>query len=339
MICGAYSLMHCLVDLVCAWAMFSRFRYAPDAYGQLLIYNFCAFALQMPAGTLLDLVMSRCPGRKAGWCPQLVAGAGMLLTLAGAFTVSWVLGLGNALFHVGGGVDVIREDKSSNSRGGQLGIFVAPGAVGLYLGTILAERDSAGMVCFFSGFVMLFLFAGLVVGRRKKSFCEEAQAGPVEACSIAAVAFCCFAVVLLRSVTGFYAVFSWKESGVLSALWVAAVALGKMAGGIGAAKFGMRPAAAVSLTLAAGCFLLVDIPVFGFAAVFLFNMTMPITLYRLVRRLPRLPGFSFGLLTFGLFLGFLPYYAGLSIPLSAGMTGFAGSVLSLVLLCGRIGKT
>ena len=64
----------------------------------------------------------------------------------------------------------------------------------------------------------------------------------------------------------------------------------------------------------------------------LFNMSMPVTLYLLAVNLPGLYGFSFGLLTFGLFLGFLPVYAGLVLPVSGRLLGMAGSLASLVLL-------
>ena len=84
----------------------------------------------------------------------------------------------------------------------------------------------------------------------------------------------------------------------------------------------------VTLLLAAGCFLLGENPVFGLLALLLFNMSMPVTLYLLARYLPGLPGFSFGLLTFALFLGFLPTYAGLALPVSGSVIGALGSVIS-----------
>ena len=71
---------------------------------------------------------------------------------------------------------------------------------------------------------------------------------------------------------------------------------------------------------------------FGILALLLFNMTMPMTLYLLAEHLPHLPGFSFGLLTFGLFLGFLPVYAELSLPLPGGQFGFLISLVSAFLL-------
>jgi len=47
----AYSLAHFAVDLGCAYSYFSHCT--ADSMG-FLLYNFCAFALQMPLGLLAD---------------------------------------------------------------------------------------------------------------------------------------------------------------------------------------------------------------------------------------------------------------------------------------------
>ena len=68
----------------------------------------------------------------------------------------------------------------------------------------------------------------------------------------------------------------------------------------------------LSLIAAAVLFLFADSPYAGTAAIFLFNMTMPVTLWALAQRMPGCKGFSFGLLTFALFLGFAPVGLGLA---------------------------
>jgi FSR family fosmidomycin resistance protein-like MFS transporter len=86
------------------------------------------------------------------------------------------------------------------------------------------------------------------------------------------------------------------------------------------------------LLLASVCYLLSEAAIFGLAAVFLFNVTMPLTLYLLADKFPNQPGFAFGLLTFGLFLGFLPVYFNWALPVSGSVLGCMGSVMSLLLL-------
>ena len=297
-----YAVLHFLVDGVCAWAMLGRLGGGMEAF---LLYNFCAFALQLPLGAVLD----RLGGRKM---PLLFAGAGCVLTLVGAWVHPAVLGLGNALFHVGGGVDVIRDGGKCE----KLGIFVAPGAMGLYLGGLLAGY-SLPMLPVLIGMALLLL----PLRGREESFPEPSQRSPVP------LALCCFAVVVLRSFVGFQVVFPWRI-GWLAFAAVAAVVLGKMVGGVLAVRFGMKQTTLLSLSMAALGFCLGAIPVFGLLALLCFNMTMPLTLYALWRRFPRYPGTVFGSLTLALFLGFLPAAFGVKLPIG----GVFGSILSLLLL-------
>lgn len=312
-----YSALHFLVDMVCAWAMFGKFIPGNDGYLSILLYNFCAFALQMPIGALLDLYISRSPK-----LPHFFAASGVALTIIGVFTHPVILGLGNALFHVGGGVITIREDNAHNRKGAALGIFVAPGALGLYLGRVLN-------ITFLPVFLLMVMLTIPVF------FLNERQndAAPTEShpCPPLLI-ICCFLVVILRSHIGMAVQIPWKTGILFPTLGVLAVVLGKMAGGILSVRFGCKATILTSLLLAAGCFLGSGSAAPGLGALFLFNMTMPITLYLLVQKLPDKPGFSFGLLTFGLFLGFLPTYLEVGLPLSAPLLGAIGSLISLVLL-------
>lgn len=298
-----YAALHFLVDGVCAWAMLGRLGGGLEAF---LLYNFCAFALQLPLGAVLD----RLGGRKT---PLFFAGAGCVLTLVGVWVHPAVLGLGNALFHVGGGVDVIRDGGSCE----KLGVFVAPGAMGLFLGGLVAGKTPWLLL---PAAVLMLMLLCLVRSPGKISTAPS-QKPPVF------LAVCCFAVVVLRSFVGFRVVFPWR-TGVLALAATAAVVLGKLAGGALAVRFGMRRTTLLSLSMAALGFWLGGIPVFGLLALLCFNMTMPLTLYALWRRFPEYPGTVFGSLTLALFAGFLPTAFGVNLPIG----GVLGSILSLCLL-------
>ena len=300
---GLYALLHFLVDGVCAWAMLGHLAGDPSG---ILIYNFCAFALQLPLGAVLD----RLGGRKT---PLLFASFGCALTVLGALSHPAVLGIGNALFHVGGGVDVIRDGGKCE----KLGIFVAPGAMGLYLGGLIAGASALSLLPAGAAMGLLLCF---VRGPGEISTAPS-QKQPIF------LLICCFIVVVLRSFVGFQVVFPWK-AGWLAFAAVCAVVLGKMAGGILAARFGARHLTVCSLTAAAMCYALGTLPLFGLLALLCFNMTMPLTLHALWRRFPEYPGSVFGSLTLALFVGFLPTYFGINIP----MGGVLGSILSLALL-------
>ena len=397
-----YSALHLLVDGMCALAMFGRLLPGGDRGLSILVYNFCAFALQLPLGVALDALCVGKKGREADF-PFLFALAGVLCTMGGAFLHPAVLGIGNALFHVGGGVGTIREDDRRSWRGRGLGVFVAPGALGLYLGTVLGRGGSWQMWAFGTGVLMALLCAGAIWGRKahhfevsgRKAHCFgmrgqkvcffevsgrkahrfevsggeggteripesgvrgrgteadwRAEAQPSKSSpqktekqaagntgqgirNTAIAAVCCILVVILRSYVGMAVAFPWKTGFRAGLLAVLMVVGGKAAGGFASARYGMRMTTTVSLGLAGICYLCSTAMLPGLAALFLFNMTMPITLYWLARSMPRMPGFAFGLLTFALFLGFLPTYFGVAAAVDGPVLGCAGSVLSMLLL-------
>lgn len=406
--------------------MFGRFITEDNGYLYILLYNFCAFALQMPMGVVLDALDA---DRSEGWDYALATAAlGVFCTILGAVTHPVILGIGNALFHIGGGVGVTKADRAERSTvssssasflpagssqdidsatvflpmdtslskgllpeeplpgkwyGQGLGIFVAPGAAGLYLGTLAAKNGvwETGFLCV--SVLMILICAALwYMGKlRNKEEAESVSAGAgqrealrqkyagkgsaARECAgkgsaerkctgkesaereyirkvymrpeVLLVLFC-MAVVILRSHIGMTVGFPWKTGITAGTLTVLAVAGGKMAGGFAAAKWGLRKTAAVSLALAALCYLFSTLMPLGLAATFLFNMTMPLTLYWMLCRMPERPGFAFGFLTFALFLGFLPGYFGLVQTFAGNITGCAGSILSLLLLTAMMGK-
>lgn len=320
MITMIYSILHMFVDGICAFAMFGKFATGSSGYEYFLIYNFCAFALQMPFGAILDLYNMK--GKKV---TNICAMFGIVLTTFGAFVHPVILGVGNALFHVGAGVGVIQEDNIKELNGQALGVFVAPGAWGLYLGTQLTKNGISGLQILLT----CILVAMLIFFTKQKIYIvveEEPTSAKI------GLLVSCFLVVVLRSYVGMTISFPWKSTVIAGCLSVFAVVLGKMIGGILDARIGTKITIVTSLSMAAICFFLGSNMIFGMLALFLFNMTMPVTLYLLVKRWNELPGFAFGLLTFGLFLGFLPVYYGVQVPVTGQVIGMVGSLLSLILL-------
>lgn len=364
-----YSVWHLLVDGMCAVAMFGKYIPNEEGYFSILIYNFCAFALQMPFGVLLDVLNARDEKQKFDF-GFLTAAIGVICTVVGTFTNPVILGVGNALFHIGGGVGTIRDSfGAKNSRINnrliiRLGIFVAPGAIGLYLGTLLVNTGMAEEKILWISLGMLLcvivswfaLTHGRKTGTDEEYVVVETVTGEkdivaepvtdekdvitdVTAGSDAAIAgngygiaVICLVVVIIRSYIGMAVGFSWKTGIAAGMLAVLALACGKTAGGFLAARYGLYKTAIVSLLPAAVCYLFSSVMPVGLAALFLFNMTMPITLYWVICAFPRMPGFTFGILTFALFLGFLPKYMGIEIAIGGNVIGFVGSILSLLLI-------
>ncbi len=294
-----------------------------------IIYNFCAFAVQMPAGAVADRLNRNTAVASVGLC---LATAAFFCTGAPILCAS-VLGLGNCLYHVGGGCDVLGFEREKQWM---LGVFVSPGAIGLYLGTILAKRGevsvvlAASIIAVLSAAVIFLLNYAHPLGassNNPKFSLKSKGRAPLFA------AICLFSVVVLRSYVGLTLDTPWKSGALLPLLSVLGVALGKTAGGFIADRFGEMKAAAASLALSAVLFLFPRSAICGIAAIFLFNMSMPLTLFAMARIFPASRGFAFGALTFALFLGCVPSFLSLPVPFY-GETWFHAvlSAVSLVLL-------
>lgn len=312
-----YSAAHFWVDFSCALLLFGLLAGSPAFWSCALLYNFCAFALQMPLGLLADR-LDRNGLLAAAGC-VLVSAAYLPLRPAAAAVIA---GVGNALFHLGGGIDVL---NGGGRRAAPLGVFVSPGAAGLFLGGALGQSASPPLWAGPLG--LLALAAGIA-----RRFCRPSGNAPPSLSGRGGALVPLFFVVVLRSYMGMNQSVPWQ-----SALWAPvlplALALGKTAGGFAMDRLGPRRAADWSLGAAAVLFLGSALPLPGTAAVFLFNMTMPVTLWAAARALPGAKGFAFGLLTFGLFLGFLPSYLGWPEALSSGPWARAAlSLASLLLL-------
>ena len=339
-----YSIIHMLVDGLCAYTLawtVPDVRYALRLY---LIYNFCAFVLQMPIGAIIDGYMqrNRIPG-----LPLTFALIGSSITLTGSVSIIFmpasnvsqligviILGVGNALFHVGGGVGSIFEDHENNKKGLNLGLFVAPGALGLFLGSRYDYMSPLIAICFY------LIVSVIVYILLSKTYSKETydmhwlsdDKGSSFGKNDLKLIICCFIVVILRSYIGLGISMSWKTGMILPLIAVLCVVFGKVSGGMLAARFDMGKVILVTLVMASICYALIDQTLFGLIALLTFNTTMPITLYMLVNRFKDTPGFFFGLLTAALFTGYIPVYFKVTLPFSANIIGVAGCTLSLLIL-------
>lgn len=306
------TIAHFGVDLCCALLIAHLSSSAASLAMLLLLYNFCAFALQLPFGILADRL-----GRS-----HIFSALGMLLTAIALLLPAEPLfravmaGCGNALFHVGGGIEVLERAKG---RAWVLGVFVAPGALGLFLGASFA--------------IPLWLPAAiLAIGSAPLLFAKApCPSSALPSPRLTGTLLALFGVVVLRSYLGFCMSFSWNTT-LLSAAGIAVgTMLGKAAGGFLLGRLRWLPFCLCTLLPAGILLLFPQIPVLGLLGLFFFQMTMPATLWAAARGCPGGKGFSFGLLTFALFLGFLPKLLGAPMP-NSGLFLCGGALLSLLLL-------
>ncbi len=325
-----YSLAHFWVDLSYALLAFRSLSASPDFALCLLLYNFCAFALQMPLGLLADR-LDRNGAVAAAGCALVALAYAVPLPLAASVTA----GVGNALFHLGGGIDTL---NTGLDRSAALGIFVSPGAVGLFLGTLWGRGDAVSL---WAGPVGLLVLAGAILWLCRRTFGSlrsgNAPLDPTPREGWGPLVPL-FLVVVLRSYMGANQAFVWKSQGQWALVLTLALALGKAGGGLLSDRLGPRRAAGWSLGLAVALYLLSGAPLPGLLAVFLFNMTMPMTLWAAAQLLPGAKGFGFGLLTFALFVGYLPVYLGWPAVFGNVWACAAAAALSLALLWRPLGK-
>ena len=217
-----------------------------------------------------------------------------------------VIGLGNSMFHVSGGAVTLRM---SRGKAAPLGVFVAPGAFGVTIGTlypsVLKWMASAliivAVICFFA-------CKSAFSGAETKETVNYASAQGKDAqiggkTDLLPVALLTIAVAV-RAVGGYAAVFTWKDGALDALLLTLFVFLGKAAGGFVCDRFGAGRMSAVTITAAAvlTAFFAFSMPL-SLAGQFLLNLSMPVTLWLLYRLLPQHPGTAFGLAASALWPG------------------------------------
>ncbi len=321
----AYSVAHFVVDFSCAFLVFSYLHGVSQWLLCLLVYNFFAFAMQMPLGIIADYFEKN----------KLLAAAGCIIVALSALlshapiALCIFAGLGNGLFHIGAGRDVLVHSDNSYSL---LGIFVSPGALGLYLGTLAGKER---LITVFVPVFLLILSSGIILLMAKNLTVvkptEHRKQSELFAL-LGGMLLCLFLVVCIRSYVGMTLNFPWKAQRSYSLWLLLALALGKAVGGVLADWLGDRETAVLSLLASALLFVFHNEPVCGILSVFFFNMSMPITLGAVTRILPEHKGFGFGLLTFGLFIGFLPVIFGRTQLLTLPWGYCASALFSAVIL-------
>ncbi len=304
--------MHFLVDGVCAAALF-RFCRDNAVFAQLvLLYNTLAFSTQCLVGLLTDrLRIHRILCAAAGAAVAL----GWLLPLPALLRVTLV-GLGNSLFHVEGGTETL---LAAGDRAWPLGVFVAPGAVGLVLG-----RLYPALGLWFS--LLLIALSALELFLGEEPVPEVSSHKPPKRaywlCGALLVA------VAVRALGGSAASFPWQTGAFAVILTAVVVCAGKMAGGFVMDRLGANKSAFLSIVpaavLIAFCSQSMPLSLLG---QFLLNLSMPVTLLLLYRLLPDSPGFAFGLAASALWPGTL---AGQLLPLR-GAVGIVCILVSFLL--------
>jgi FSR family fosmidomycin resistance protein-like MFS transporter len=279
------------------------------AFQLILAYDLIAFAGQPFVGLVVDRVAR----------PRVAVLLGLLLTAACVAvapfeptTAMLLAGVGNALFHVGAGTLAL---CAGGGRAAPSGIFVAPGALGLGLGTWLGRQ---GLYQPWPLYAALALGVGVTLLFREPATYRVVSDAPPPAQSAQrpakrsfayAVVGLFLASIAVRSLIGFAGTRGCPPgSTTLLALTLAAFG-GKALGGVVSDRLGWSWVSVGALLLSA--------PLLAFGTgelrlivpgMFLFQMTMPVTLTAVALILPKRPALAFGLTCLALIAGTLPTF-------------------------------
>lgn len=294
-----YSTAHMLVDAICVGGVLSLNTFNTMTTVQyttaIVLYNVIAFGFQPFIGFLCD--ESRRDKAVA------LVGIGLVILSITAFSLPWLMvalaGSGNAMFHVGGGIASLSMTPGKASAPG---LFVAPGALGVFLGVMF----KGNLLPLIIEGVLLLMLAALLWRMDYQSELVYSEDKPVLENPILLALLALLTVIFFRALIAGGISFPWRITNLMKVVALLMVVGGKAFGGILGDRFGFKRIALGGLLLAApmlvigqGHWLSACIGLFAF------NLTMPITLTALAGYFEKYKGFAFGLTTLALLLGYL----------------------------------
>ncbi len=320
---AVFGLAHAMVDFVTVSVAFavSQLYGVPFVYGLsvIVLYDVIAFAGQVLIGVVADRTRTY----------KTLALAGIVLTAASVplLAISPVAAaictaVGNGCFHVGAGALSLRVIPG---RAAMPGVFVAPGAIGLGVATLLSKNQV--FLPWPMVLMMGLAFAAVILWRTPD---RAARPSPDRGEAIpkpALITVLLLVSVAIRALVGFGGSYACtKTLGVKIALLIVAF-LGKGLGGILCDRLGWVRGcmAALLLSLPLIAFL-GHLPVPLIAGFLLFQMTMPVTLVAVERIMPGRPGLAFGLCCLALVAGSIAAFS--RDVQSAYNSGFFAALIS-----------
>lgn len=300
------AFQHSLTDSVSAYVVLSSLRVNINSYRNIimfvLIYNFVAFGTQFIFGYLSDKFGL---GQIYVLLSTLVAVSAIIFQDAHPLIPILLVGFANSLFHIGGGSIVL---KTSKYKAAYSGIFIAPGAIGLLLGTVYA--NSAVFKVILTVLILIFFLINFYMYKNYDYRKENVgiREMPITSKGVSTLLLCLLSIVAIRSLVGFSLPFPWRSTlPNVVLVFTFFIFIGKVLGGVIAEKFGLIKTALLSLSFSILLILIgKTIPLVGMFGILLLQMTTAITLVLIYRALPDNPGVSFGFTTLAIFVGATP---------------------------------
>jgi len=267
-----------------------------------LVYNVIAFGLQPIIGYLCD-TYRKIPVEIIGF-PLLVAG--LLFMPAAALSIA-LIGLGNAFFHIAGGIDSLRNSGGKMARSG---VFVSSGALGVVSGSLVGSTGVLPVLIPIGVLLLcLVLMCYIYLERLKSEDAAVVFSLTKPDLKIGVIILLAAVSIMIRSYAGSIIPAEWRTTTLLFVFPAIGAFLGKFSGGFIADRVGAKKAAVFSL-LAATVLLAIGNanPWIYLIGIILFNMSMAVTLCAIASVLPLNPGLAFGITTLALLCGNVPTF-------------------------------
>lgn len=316
-----YGLCHFIVDFVCAVFILGNLpsiartnEFITSVINSklitsVIIYNFFAFAFQVPLGYILDKFKIYKYIAIIGLC---IIGLCYLINFNNIFILAALVGIGNALFHLEGGVNIY---GLSDRKAFLNGLFVAPGALGIFLGTFLGRTYHDEFT--FLSIALIFISIPLLFLVQKQEIDKELEKNKknnFNKFSAALIVILIGISIIVRSIGGSAIVYTKETGFTLGLIYTISIVIGKAFGGLLADKFGFLKVALISLTCSAICLLLgYNVRIFAYIGILLFNIPMSITLTILENTVTKKIACAVGLNTMFLFIGYLTCFIDITI--------------------------
>lgn len=306
-----YAICHFIVDLIsCVFVLGVASCYCSndvEYIAEVIIYNFFAFAFQVPLGWIMDKFNIY---KHVGIIGFLLILLCYICPIPVPILMSSIVGIGNALFHLEGGVNAY---EYSRGKAFINGLFVAPGCLGIFLGTFFYKELAFSYVSIALAIVAIVLLALVQKNELKyikgeKEKIKSSKNSTFKSMDIINISTLIGISIIVRSLGGSAIKYGWKDSNVLiiGLTFTLFIFLGKALGGLIGDKFGLKKTAIFSL-IASCIFLMIgySIPACAYVGILLFNIPMSITLILLENSNKKNIAMMVGTNTFFLFIGYL----------------------------------
>lgn len=282
------TICHTLVDYICITTLYQCIEES-TRFKEVLLYNLLAFGTQSIIGYYIDKTKNKWIGIGGA---LLVSGTGLISADATLRVI--LLGLGNAMFHVGTSLFMINE---SDGKLSDLGIFVSSGAIGVGLANI-SYIKSINVIL-----ITLSILWSTYIKKIKFNRNEDIDFGiaNTEHLSIQAIIYITFTCIVIRSI-GSKPLHSVQGNiGVM--IGFVSACIGKALGGILSDRYGAKNIGILAMILSMISLSFITGIVGIVIGIICFNVAMPITLGVIIDKLGDYKCFGFGLTTLGLLVG------------------------------------